>query len=316
MHYIETLGKTFTAPENWDEITLQQALFLIRLMNSGKEYDEVMFRLAVEFFRLPTGELTRFKYSRKNRYRDYCADLLTATEPLFEFLFEKKGQKTVQTQPETQEVNPPPSEEQEEVLVIAKKLTRQLLPEHNGLYGPSAGLSNVKIWEFTMAETAFMEIVETKNRTSQIANRTSLDKLIATLYRPMRSDGEAWRASDSYDLDDRRVFNDHLIERDMLLVKDWQQEIKELIFLFFFSCREALQTQFPKIYKNRLKKKGGKSASWADIILQQAREEKKEAEQIAERNLLLFLRQRELDIEDAEYQQDEMEKITNKNKRN
>jgi len=88
-----------------------------------------------------------------------------------------------------------------------------------------------------------------------------------------------------------------------------------LIFIFFFSCREALQEMFPKIYKNRLKKKDGKASSWTDVILQQATEEKKEADEIAVRNMMTFLRQRELVIEDAEYQQDEFEKITNKNKR-
>jgi hypothetical protein len=72
---------------------------------------------------------------------------------------------------------------------------------------------------------------------------------------------------------------------------------------------------FPRIYNNRLKKKAGKAATWADIILQQAREEKKEADEIAERNLMVFLKQRELDIEDAEWQQDEMDKMMNKNRK-
>ena len=297
MHTLTTFGHTFTAPENWNEITRDQVLFLIQLMNRGQSYNAVMFCLVVEFFQLPTEKMTFLKHSRPGRYEEYCADLLTATEGLFDFLFEKN----------TPTPNSPPSEGLGEV-IIAKKLTRQLLPEYNGFYGPKAGLSNVQIWEFTMAEAAFMEFIEKKNP-------EALDRLIATIYRPERADITRWRASDRYNLDDRRVFNDQLIERDMLLVKDWSQEIKTLIFIFFFSCREALQGMFPKIYKNRLKKKDGKAASWTDVILQQATEEKKEADEIAERNMMTFLRQRELVIEDAEYQQDEMEKITNKNKR-
>ena len=297
MHTLTTFGQTFTAPENWDEITRDQVLFLIRAMNEGQSYNTLMFRLVVEFFQLPTEKMTFLKHSRPGRYEEYCADLLTATEGLFDFLFEKTAPPP----------NSPPLEGLGEV-IIAKKLTRQLLPEYNGFYGPKAGLSNVQIWEFTMAEAAFMEFVEKKET-------VMLDMLIATLYRPERSDVAKWRKSDKYNLDDRRVFNDQLIARDMLLVKDWLPEIKTLIFIFFFSCREALQGMFPKIYKNRLKKKDGKAASWTDVILQQATEEKKEADEIAERNMMTFLRQRELVIEDAEYQQDEMKKITNKNKK-
>jgi hypothetical protein len=305
MHSIQTLGKTFTAPSDWSEVTRDQILFLIRLMNSGKDYDEVMFRLIVEFFQLPTTRLTNFKHSRPKRYREYCGDLLTLTEGLFDFLFEK-----ISPSP-----NSSPLERLEEV-IIAKQLTRQLLPEYNGFYGPRDNLNNVTIWEFTVAEAAFMEFIESANKKSEQTSPLgrAADKLIATLYRPPRSDVEAWRQSDQYNLDDRRIFNDQLIERDMLEVKNWDNDIKELIFLYFFSCREALPTMFPKIYKNRLKKKSDKSATWSDIILQQAKEEKKEPEQISERNLMIFLRQRELDIEDAEYQQDEMDKITNKNK--
>ena len=310
MHTLTTFGQTFTAPENWDEITRDQVLFLIRAMNEGQSYNTLMFRLVVEFFQLPTKKMSFLKHSRPRRYEEYCADLLTATDGLFDFLFEKT----------TTPPNSSPSEGLGEI-IIAKKLTRQLLPEYNGFYGPKAGLSNVQIWEFTMAEAAFMELASSDSTQRHgghgVAQRDmeALDRLIATIYRPARADVERWRESDEYNLDDRRVFNDQLIERDMLLVKEWPQEIKDLIFIFFFSCREALQGMFPKIYRNRLKKKGGKAASWTDVILQQATEEKKEADEIAERNMMTFLRQRELVIEDAEYQQDEFEKITNKNKR-
>lgn len=289
MHTLKTLGRSFSAPASWQEVTKEQLLFIIRLMNSGCPYDEIQFRMVVELFRIPEKKLTFFKYSRPARYRDYCADLLTATEGLFDFLFDR-----IKT-------------DESEIVVISKKLTNQLLPEYQGFYGPTSGLSNVQIWEFTMAEAAFMDFVERKEP-------KHIDRLVATLYRPSRSDVDTWRASDRYNLDDRRIFNDQLIERDMEAVKRWPQEVKELIFIFFFSCREALSASFPKLYRNRLKKKGSGSASWTDIILQQARLEHKEAEQISERNMMIFLRQRELEIIDAEEQQDEIERIKNKHK--
>ena len=118
-------------------------------------------------------------------------------------------------------------------------LTKNLLPTISlGIiskyYGPSDGLSNISIGEFSFAVTFY-------NRYSKSHNTDDLNKLIAILYREKNRSFEATG-------DIRKPFKKHLIEANEIELRQLQFKYKQAVYLYFMGCMEAWTKRYPLVF--------------------------------------------------------------------
>ncbi|MEI6577773.1 MAG: hypothetical protein WCO63_16490 [Bacteroidota bacterium] len=101
------------------------------------------------------------------------------------------------------------------------------------LYGPSDALTDLSFIEFIDAHNLFLEYVETREE-------ETLNKLIATLYRPERKDYQEALQSPFFDGQRREKYNPNTVEQWLPVVRSKSLLIKYCIFLFFSGCEQFL----------------------------------------------------------------------------
>lgn len=112
--------------------------------------------------------------------------------------------------------------------------------------GPSSDLSNMRFGEFIMAETYFMQYIE-----SRMENTILLDKLISVLYRPHGIGPEYSPGDPVYRGDCRQKFNSNLVDVRSTSIKDLDLAIKDGIYLFYAVARDILFSYYPNIFSKR-----------------------------------------------------------------
>ncbi|MGN6293760.1 MAG: hypothetical protein ACTHMV_13535 [Chitinophagaceae bacterium] len=117
------------------------------------------------------------------------------------------------------------------------RITRQLIPEYGGMYGPSGDFDNFKMAEFHFSEQYYRELKE---------GGDSLDKLVGVLYRPGKSGYDRRRDPDG---DTRIPFNENLITWSAKKISRWPNAVKISIFIWYDSCRQALEENNPLVFK-------------------------------------------------------------------
>lgn len=125
-------------------------------------------------------------------------------------------------------------------------LTRQLLPRVRGgpwyrrwVYGPTAGLANLRFLEFVFADSFFVAYCRT-------SEAPWLDQLLAVLYRPQR-----WLYRPhavSYQGDRRQDFNENLLARHAGELARLPQPTKLAILTWYRGCRHALEQSYPLVF--------------------------------------------------------------------
>lgn len=125
------------------------------------------------------------------------------------------------------------------------ELTVQLLPwvrvrwYQRKLYGPAAGLSNLRFLEFVFADSYFMAY-------SQSQDSQWLHKLLAVLYRPQR---DRYRPSAvDYGGDRRQDFNENLVDERVPDVARLPLAVQLAILTWYRGCRHALEQEFPLVF--------------------------------------------------------------------
>jgi hypothetical protein len=224
MKVLSINAQKFNLPGSWNELTPDQLLRIAEL--SEGERTEADFKLKVLLKvtglhlqeRNPVlldGELHYYlKTPDKNVYLVKVDDLNEVIEYL-NFLFDYEQEKG------------------KVMCVLSSRLTRNLIgPVKVGneiWHGPADGLSNLKTGEYIRAETCLHNFYEKKNI-------NFLFMLFATLWRPEAVDPES--------TDIREAFDDGLIEKRSLMVRDVPNRVLLATVLFYTGCRKMLALKF------------------------------------------------------------------------
>ena len=117
-----------------------------------------------------------------------------------------------------------------------KLLTKNLLPEYKGFWGPSDEFGNLVALEFFWGQHFYDEWAKTKQP-------HALDMLVATLYRPMKA---GYNINKNPDGDVREPYNSNLTEAYAKVVAAWPGNVKEAIAKWFEHNFLALRQKYPE----------------------------------------------------------------------
>jgi len=138
------------------------------------------------------------------------------------------------------------------------KLTKQLMPQYDNLYGPADECSNLIMQEMVFTEDYFTRWKEDQEQIDL------LDNLCATLYRPLRvnKDGSEYDININPEGDCREEFNmnkcNHLAEHK---IKNWPMKAKLAIATFYDGFRTTLVENNPEVFGGE----GGEPAQYGLI---------------------------------------------------
>ncbi|PSR53926.1 hypothetical protein AHMF7605_10550 [Adhaeribacter arboris] len=127
-------------------------------------------------------------------------------------------------------------------------LTKQLLPvislgkwRRQKYYGPASSFRNLLFLEFIFSDTYFIAW-------SKKQNEELLNKFIACLYRERTWFHFIKKRFSSYNGDNRRAFNSHLVEVRAHKLAQLPLEVKQSIVLWYRGCREELEKDYPRVF--------------------------------------------------------------------
>jgi hypothetical protein len=296
MKEISVNGRSKMVPQSLDELSQEELLKLIRFISEGREAQYIKLRFVCDYWRIPINRINRLgrkleksndllqKIALNDQHMDILSKLYLLTE---QFNFLVKDRKLMK--------NPVPR--------IRFAWWRFMRP----LVGPADGLKNLTIWEFAVAERMLENYVASDEE-------SYMDEMMAILYRPV--DPVRWIQRRFKWIADTRVqFNDQSYKsRISIITKHITLEEKVAVAMFFHSVRDSFREddRFPHIYNTGKKKKGGKSLSWGDVIMEMSGEIPGNEEKTAQVNLYTFLYRLELNAIKAEQLQEEIDKMKNK----
>lgn len=285
-------NQTKNLPESWNELTPSAASTFAKCVSEGMEEEQIKLAMLMHYFPILKGIIKKLdKVQANGDHEQYWKKnelLYLGLDKLFNFLWQEIEIKDTIHR------------------IVSSELTNQLVPKVRGLLGPE-NFSKLKIWEFSLAEMAWEDFFET-------SSDVSLLRLVSILYRPKIWFYGIQKHLTSYKGDPRQTFNDQLIDRQMKQAAKIPHETQLLIAWWFEGNLKKMPDLFPKLFKKKQNKEesSGEKGSWSDTILLIARNEHKEADQVAKRNLYQFMRERELQIIEREVQERELEKMRNK----
>ena len=229
---------SLTYPSSWDELSLSQLIYIIRLYFSGIPETELRIKALIQIVRLkftrrrPVYEGGTYNHLlRLNKKTSvWLSDVqLTAMSDKLQFLTQRfKNEFDLDS------------------YTLDSHLTINLFDRFRHrlvmYYGPSDKLFNISFGEFITAETNFNRYVKDKQG-------EDLDKLIATLYRPKAKNIDPLL----YEGDMREAFNDHLVDGRAAKLKKLDHVIKVGILLYYQGCRKFIMKRFPAVFKKSKK---------------------------------------------------------------
>lgn len=127
-----------------------------------------------------------------------------------------------------------------EFLFQDNKLTKNLLPAYDSLYGPGDNFCNLVVSEFIFAEDFYQKYKEQNNP-------VDLDNLIAVLYRPGKP-FLLYNYTTNPDGDYRKKFNDHLVEYYASKIRKWPIEVKNAILHYYEGCHRQLTEAYGDVF--------------------------------------------------------------------
>lgn len=242
MHILNINKQTYYFPENWEEITQPQFLFLSRLTFESININELKLKLLLYFTGLKVFQKKNriFKgiehymigTDKENSWWVSLNDLFFACNSLDFILKEirdKKGNYICHD--------------------INCQLVKNLIPVvelpsklwfSDKFYGPADGLTNLIFDEYIAAETNLARFHETKKE-------EYLNKFIAVIYRQPKSKKELHAVH--FDGDVRLNFNDAFIDTRAKQIAKLDPEYKRAIRLWYEGCKMFLRRQFPHVFK-------------------------------------------------------------------
>ena len=229
MKTIEINQKFYCVPETWNELSKEQLLQVMELLYK-KDYplENALLKLLKiltnmswwAFFRAPVTTVQRYKFRWKN-FR------LSLGEALFLSKVEHTGLEEFLYL--------------SDFLITANELTKNLLPQYRGFYGPAAEMYNVTMDEFVFSEDFYMQWAETKD------DETPLNELVAVLYRPARL---KYNKEKNEKGDIRIAFNENLCSYYAKTeICHWPLNVKTSIAQFYQACRDKWIHDNPDVFE-------------------------------------------------------------------
>lgn len=123
-------------------------------------------------------------------------------------------------------------------LLEGNTLTKNLLPEYKGFYGPADSLSNLLVKEYIYAESYYLAYKEQ-------GSLLDLDNLVAVIYRPGK---EHYDYQLNPDGDQRIAFNENLIGHYGSQLHHWSLEVKQAIVHWFEGCRLKMIEDYSDVF--------------------------------------------------------------------
>lgn len=119
------------------------------------------------------------------------------------------------------------------------KLTAQLIPKYNGLWGPAKEFDNLTMGEWNACEIFYNVI---RDADDEKESECALNNLIAVLYRNPKLFYNKCKDKDG---DIRELFNSHTIGyRAQKKIVHWPAELKLAILMYYEGCRELLISSY------------------------------------------------------------------------
>lgn len=147
-------------------------------------------------------------------------------------------------------------------------LTKNLIPQFDfegvTYVGPAGDFSNIRFGEFVMAETYFLQYIDSNFEDSTLPNMKDpilLDKLIAVLYRPVGVGDEYVEGNYLYRGDARQKFNSNLIDYQSSRFLELDLAIKDGIYLWYATARERFFSYFKLLFSKRKSSGGGNNTA-------------------------------------------------------
>lgn len=220
MKLIEINRRYYLVPEVWNELSKKQLLQVMQLFYSNR-YDEDQAKLKLlkiltgmswwQFFRAPVATFERSVFSFSDLNLSVGTSLFKLKKICYGF---------------------------EEYMYLVdfmlkdNQLTKNLIPEYKGYYGPADNFDNLIMSEFVFTEHYFMQWVENRN------DDKLLNNLVAILYRVKKTKYNLYRNEDG---DPRIAFNENLCEYFATTeVHAWPRNVKLAIAYYYDACRQKL----------------------------------------------------------------------------
>ena len=245
--------KPIEIPAEWDELSTSQFIHISKNLKRARfqgrsvfgaanlgstslpAFDEILQSLRIEFLSILLGvrsyylmRLTKMGRSFLGLFPDEIQELCQQTN----FLFQENNRT----------INPIP------------KVKRWC----HIYYGPSDRLANITAGEFHFADLFFQEWMDTDNE-------STLDKLVAVLYRPKGKGFLHDPDSDFFSGDIRIPFNQNSIEARAKRLSKISRVKKLAIAHFYEGCRNVIIEAYPEIFKKT--GKGSRSSEgWIPVF--------------------------------------------------
>jgi hypothetical protein len=201
MKLIQICGKDYNIPDSWNELTANQ---LIQVMEACYIKKDDPLVILLRLFKI----LVDIKFSQ---WRKIPAEQIDELLYLASFIFDGNA-----------------------------GFTKQLIPCYDNLYGPTDGLTNMLMGEFTFSEHYYMKWQEDKSKDDP------LNQLVGVIYRPSKK-GYDFRLNT--DGDCRERFNENLCAwRSQNIISKWPQKVKLAIASWYGGCRQQLVNDNPEVF--------------------------------------------------------------------
>ncbi len=240
MHTCKINDLEIIYPAKWDELNRQQLNTIVAGFSLGLTNLEFKIKTALSFLNLKVDQ-------RKPTYRS--PDILHSLKA-------KKGKQYWISNQQllaignslnylTSQVN---NKEGIDVDVLNSHLTINLIPSFRHrlikYYGPTEKLFNLVFDEYLEADNHFMEF-------STSGNIQSLNKLVATLYRPQQKNYKPNSIASRGDC--RQIFNSHTVKHRAKKLSKLSIETKYAVLLYYQGSRKFLAKNFPHVFSSTSK---------------------------------------------------------------
>lgn len=250
---LPTTTITRTIPDSWNDCTPEQAMTLLQLLQLDGP-NLMQKRLSALAFLLQLTDAEQ---------REWQLSLAADHGKKWNLVFAEQLENLMASIPWLLEQLPTDDPDAQPIYQLAPTLTKCPLPElildalpsfNNRrrrsansmvkLYPPADGLANITGEELAHLFTQY-------ERYTADPSAANCDKLIAMLYRKSKVETEEQLEFNWYG-DRRQPFNEHNIEaRAQLLSGQLHPMAKNLILFWFLSCRMAIITKWPVVFKER-----------------------------------------------------------------
>lgn len=134
-----------------------------------------------------------------------------------------------------------------EFLLAENTLSRQLIREFKGYYGPDDDFNNITGEEFVFSEDAYFSSFTRANKSAdREIHEEGLNKLVAVLFRQKKP---GYNTKLNVDGDPRMPFNQNISNYNAdRVISKWPMHVKLAVFTWYECCRQEMIEQNPDVF--------------------------------------------------------------------